>query len=288
MSTMSDPALRDISIVIRAFEQVLRKLIRLFLGKISLRKIQEMVELVFVEEAEQKLKQENPGQNVALADIAILADVDTRSIKRIRSHIALSTPLHQDASFMNELIPEISVLDVWESSEKYTDQQTGKPNTLKIRGPGATFESLIREATSTNGVAVGSYLKRLTESRSITVLPGGNEVQLTEMQYTSFALTDQTTSLKIGLAVVANLLDTITHNLFAPAHGGGAFYQRGCWTTRLSKVDREKLRKMTRRFLSNSDKKARELIRPYEKEQASAEQITAGISMFYFEEERVA
>lgn len=288
MATMSDPALRDVSIVIRAFEQVLRKLIRLFIGKISLRKIQEMVELIFVEEAEDKLKRENPSDNVALADLAILADVDTRSIKRIRSHIALSTPLHKDASFMNELIPEVSVLDVWESSEKYTDKQTGKPKTLQITGPGATFESLINEATSTNGVAVSSYLKRLTESMSIKILPGGNEVQLTETQYTSFALTDQSTSLKIGLAVVANLLDTITHNLLAPAQGDGAFYQRGCWTTRLSKTDREKLREMTKRFLSKSDKKARELIRPYEKEKACTEQITAGISMFYFEEERVA
>ena len=174
------------------------------------------------------------------------------------------------------------------SNSKYTDQKTGSPKTLKIKGPGASFESLIKESTSTGGVTVDSFLQHLLESNSITILAGGNEVQLINMQYTSFESTDQTANLKIGLAVVSNLLDTIAHNLLAPVQGNGAFYQRGCWTTRLNKKDRQKLREMTRRFLSKSDEKARELIRPYERESASNEQITAGISMFYFEEERAA
>ncbi len=45
---------------------------------------------------------------------------------------------------------------------------------------------------------------------------------------------------------------------------------------------------MTQRFLTNSDKKARKLIGEYERDLANDEQITAGISMFYFEEEKAA
>ena len=286
MTVIHDPALHELSILTRAFEQVFRKLIRLLVGRISLKRIQELIQVVFIEEAEAKLKQQRPDQNVALADLALLADIDTRTIKKTRSYIALSTPLHQNASFLSELIPEACVLDVWGSNSKYTDQKTGNPRILKIKGPGASFESLVEEATSTNGVAIETFLQHLVESNSIALLPGGNEVQLLEKQYTSFASVDQSASLKVGLAVVSNLLDTVTHNLFAPAHGEGAFYQRGTWTTRLGKQDRQKLREMTRRFLAKSDETATELIGQYEREVASNEQITAGISMFYFEEER--
>ena len=109
MAATNDAALRELSILIRAFELVFRKLIRLLIGKISLRKIQELIRVIFVEEAEAKLKQQRPGQNVALADLALLADVDTRTIKQTRSYIALSTPLHQDVTFLSELIKEFEI-----------------------------------------------------------------------------------------------------------------------------------------------------------------------------------
>jgi len=288
MAATNDAALRELSILIRAFELVFRKLIRLLVGRISLRKIQEMIRVIFIEEAEAKLKRQRPGQNVALADLALLADVDTRTIKITRSYIELSTPLYQDAIFLSELIPEVCVLDFWESNPKYTDHKTGKPKILKIKGPGTSFASLIKESTTNNGVMADTYLRHLVEGKSITILPGGNEVQLIASQYTAFGSTDQSSNLKIGLAVVSNLLDTITHNLLAPTQGDGPFYQRGCWTTRLSKQDRRKLREMTIRFLAKSDKKARKLIGEYERESANNEQITAGISMFYFEEEKAA
>ena len=288
MATINDPALREISVLIHAFELVFRKLIRLLIGKISLKKIQEMIQIIFVEEAEANLKRLRPKQNVALADLALLADVDTRMIKKARSYIALSTPIHQDKSFLSELLPETCVLDYWDNDSKYTDEKTGEPMILKIKGPGVSFESLLRESTSTNGAVIDSILKRLAESNSVEIMPGGEEVRLTDIQYTSFASTDKTASLKVGLAVVSNLLDTITHNLRAPSKGDGAFYQRGCWTTRLSKRDRWKLREMTRKFLLRSDEKARELIGEYERNLISNEQITAGISMFYFEEDIAA
>jgi len=288
MATIKDPALRDISVLIHAFELVFRKLIRLLIGKISLKKIQEMIHIIFVEEAEAKLQQQNPEQNVALADLALLADVDTRLIKKARSYISLSTPLYQDAAFLNELVPETCVLDYWDNNADYTDEETGQPMVLKIRGPGVSFESLLRDSTSTNVAVVDSILQRLTESNSIEILPGGEEVRLINTQYTSFASKDKTASLKIGLAVLSNLLDTVTHNLQAPSRGETPFYQRGCWTTRLCKQDRVKLREITRKFLLESNERAGELIEPYESELATKEQITAGISMFYFEEDKAA
>ena len=288
MATIKDPALREVSVLIHAFELVFRKLIRLLIGRISLKKIQEMIHIIFVEEAEAKLKQQSPKQNVALADLALLADVDTRMIKKARSYIALSTPIHEDTTFLSELVPETSVLDYWDNDSKYVDEETKQPMILKIRGPDVSFESLVSDSTSTNKAVVDTILQHLKESKSIEIMPGGEEVRLISTIYTSFASSDETASLKVGLAVVTNLLDTVTHNLQAPSKGHSAFFQRGCWTTRLSKEDRWKLRNMTRQFLLRSNDKAAEIIGKYERELISKEQITAGISMFYFEEDKAA
>jgi len=288
MGTTRDPALRESSLFIHALELVFRKLIRLLIGKMSLRKIQEMIQVIFVEEAEAKLKQKSPRGNVALADLAILADTDTRMIKRIRSYCELSTPMHQDSTFLSQLAPETSVLDNWQNDANYVDPETGNPMILKITGDEASFESLVRDYTSTSGVVIDKFIKHLEEAGSIEILPGGKEVRFVDEQYVSFASSDEMASLKIGLAAVSNLLDTITHNIHAPEYGEGAFYQRGCWTTRLNREDRRKLRELTSSFLLKSDEGARQLIGQYERESANSEQITAGISMFYFEEDKAA
>lgn len=284
MVSENDPALYEVSIFIRAVENVFRKLSRLLIGRISLNKLQELFQVVFVEEAEAKLKQDAPGQPVALGDLVLLTGLDARTIKKTRTYIALSKLIHQDESFLSELIPESCVLDIWESSSKYTDKKNGKPRILKIKGPGASFESLVSESISTREVSVESFLKRLVASKSVLILKEKKEVQMIDKHYTTFELHDETANLKFGLAVVGNLLDTVNHNLLAPAQSEVAFYQRGCWTRRLKNEDCSKFREIFRRFLSKMDEEAREILKQYEQELASDDQKTAGISMFYFEE----
>ena len=84
MTAPGESALRDVAILTRATERVFRKLIRMLIGKMSLKKLQEMIQIIFVEEAEATLKAEAPGKNVALGDIALHTGVDTRTIKKIR------------------------------------------------------------------------------------------------------------------------------------------------------------------------------------------------------------
>jgi len=87
------------------------------------------------------------------------------------------------------------------------------------------------------------------------------------------------------MAAVGNLVDTIAHNLKAPADNGESFYQRGCWTNRLDRTDCRRLREVVKKFLAETDEKAREILRPFEQPMTSDDQVTAGVSLFYFEEE---
>ena len=103
--------------------------------------------------------------------------------------------------------------------------------------------------------------------------------------YTPFDSSAQIDTVRVGMAAVGNLVETIIHNLTASASNEQMFYQQGCWTHRLRSTDKEELRSVVTRFLRVQDEKARDVLRPYEQEQAEPDQITAGISLFYFEEQ---
>jgi len=282
-SPPGNPPLNDVAILTGAVESVFRKLIRLLLGRMSLKKLQEMIQVIFVEEAEKMLRQEAPGKNVALTTLAVITGFDTRTITRIKSNESYLKPFHKEERFLSQITPECSVLDVWESSPGYMD--SGKPMELEIKGTSPSFESLIADAVSTRGVTVNSFLQRLKASHSIVVNKDLNRVRMIDKRYTPSAVADKSENAKIGMAVVGNLVDTITHNLNASAESGEPFYQQGCWTNRLNKEDSGKLRELVRVFLLESDERARKIIEPYEQSETGADQVTAGISMFYFEEE---
>jgi hypothetical protein len=110
-------------------------------------------------------------------------------------------------------------------------------------------------------------------------------VRMIDKRYTPFGSEIQTENARIGMAAVGNLVDTIAHNLKAPADNSESFYQRGCWTNRLDRKDSRRLREVIKKFLAETDEKAREILKPFEQEMTSDDQVTAGVSLFYFEEE---
>jgi len=285
MITPNEAVLGDVAILTRAVENVFRKLIRLLIGKMSLKKLQEMIQIIFVEEAEAKLRLEAPGKNVPLSTLAVVTGFDTRTLTRIKGDESYLKPFHEEKRFLSEITPECSVLDVWESSSKYRDSKSGKPKVLAIRGSKASFESLIGDSNSTRGVTVTSFLQRLEASKSIVVDKANNTVQMIDKRYTPFESEDQTENVKIGMAAVGNLVDTIAYNLKASTQGRESFYQRGCWTHRLDKNESERLRTLMKKFLFKTDERARKIMKPFEQDTVSNDQVTAGISLFYFEEE---
>ena len=284
MALAHQQSLPDVAILTRAVENVFRKLIRMLIGKISLKKLQEMIQVIFVEETEAKLKLEAPGKNVPLSTLAVVTGFDTRTLTKIKAKDSYLKPFHEEKRFLSQITPECSVLDVWESSNKYGDKETGKPLMLPIRGPSPSFESLIADSNSTRGVTVGSFLNRLEASQSIVVDKANKLVSMIDKRYTPFESEYQTENAKIGMAAVGNLVDTIAYNLSAPSQGKESFYQKGCWTHRLDMRDGEKLRKTVKKFLLKTDEKARKVLKPFEQDEVGHEQVTAGISMFYFEE----
>ena len=275
--------LRDVALLSRAVENVFRKLIRMLIGRMSLKKLQEMVQIIFVEEAEAKLQADHPGKTVTLTKLGSITDLDTRTLTKIRSSHDKRKPIYQNAAFLKGFTPGFKVLDLWINDPRYSAGENEKPISLDFSGAELSFEKLVEEAVPTRGVTANSMLDRLLENKFVSVDKSNGKIQLLRNQYI-FLSNDELDMVDIGFSAIASLATTVAHNIRNAGQADNRFYQRGCWTYHLNESNQASFRKAMLEFLHEVDKKAKQAIVPFEEEQNSPNQLTAGISMFYFEE----
>lgn len=281
------PELRDVAILTRAVESVFRKLIRMLIGRMSLKKLQEMVGIIFIEEAEAKLKQEAPGKSVALGDIALQTGVDTRTIKKIRTYIAVSNPIYQDDTFLDGFMPMFKVFDLWMNDTRFFDADTGKPRRLQIEGDDASFTELVKMAIQSRGLTAHAVLKRLKEIGVVDVDASSGTVIL-KQEDNVFISRDDLDLLEVGLTAIGNLASTVDHNIQNSSNEEARYFQRGSWNYQFSPQNIDHVRKAIHRYLRKVDAQSRDLISSLAESESQKGQWTAGISMFYFEEDPFA
>jgi len=283
MSTPNDPALRDVAIITRVVERVLREMIRMLIGTMSLKKLQEMIQIIFVEEAEAKLKQEVPGKSVALGDLALQTGVDTRTIKKTRAYIAVSNPIYQDDSFLDGFMPLFKVFDLWMNDERFFDTLCNKPKKLQIEGEGASFSELVKAAIQSRGLTTQVVLKRLKEIDMVDVDTHPGFIVL-KQEDNVFISKNDLDLLDVGFTAIGDLASTISHNIQNKQHGDAKYFQRGSWNYQFDPEKMDEVRKVIHKYLRETDTKSRDLITSLAEGQSRKGQYTAGISMFYFEE----
>jgi hypothetical protein len=283
MPSTKNEQLQDTAILTRAVENVFRKLIRFLVGRISLVKLQEMIRFIYVEEAERKLNRERPDRNIPLTRLAILTGLDTRTLTKVRNSERYRKPLYLEKRFLKAMTPESCVLDVWSSNSKYLDS-TGKPRKIAVANENNSFEQLVKEAVSSRGITAQSIMERLIVNKAVKFDEDTETIELLEKIQAPFKTGDEWGILEVGFLQTGNLLDTVFHNFQAVRDGTKPFYQRGCWTHRLNQKNRVKFRNLCREILKESDERARNQMTPYEERVSTDDQMTAGISMFYFEE----
>lgn len=284
MPGSNDHHLQEVAILTRSVENVFRKLIRFLVGRISLVKLQEMLRFIYVEEAENKIREENPEKNIPLTKLALLSGLDTRTLIKIRNSKSFRQPLHGDKSFLKDLTPSASILDVWSSKAPYCDESKGKPKKLNVTGSEKSFEALFNETVSNRGVTASSLLNRLVESGSVILDRNSDTVEMIRLSYLPSTSNDELGAIEMGFSAIANLVDTVSRNIKMIDNEEEKFYQRGVWAFRLSPSNCSELRNRIRELLSDTDAQARKVLRKFDDRVANPSQITAGVSMFYFEE----
>lgn len=271
-------------ILTRAVENLLRKLVSFLVGRISLVKLQEIVRYIFVEEIENKLKLESPTKNIPLSQLALLSGLDTRTLTKIRNSQNYRKPFYKEETFLKAFAPGASILDLWSSKKPYVDPVTGQPKVLDISGDTPSFESLYSESIQARGVTFRSLLERLVQSGAVSINETTTKVELVEKSYLPSNSKDKLGAIEMGFSALGNLTDTVTRNINALDNDGERFFQRGAWTYRLQKGHQHDFRTELNKLLSSTDLKARKIIEKYEDKKLYAEQVTAGVSLFYFEE----
>ena len=280
----SDGRIEEATILTRAVENYLRRLVRFLVGKVSLLRLQEMIRYIFIDEIENKLRREHPTRNIPLTQLALLSGLDTRTLTKIRNNPKYRQPFHKEANFLKQFVLGASILDEWNSKKPYIDQKSGKPKVLSISGKPPSFESLFLDSTKSRGVTYNSLLSRLIESGAVSLNKAGDKVHLVANSYLPSDSKDRLGAIEIGFAALGNLTDTVTKNIGALEVNGDRLFQRGAWTYQLNPENKSDLRRELNLLLEKTDKNARNIIKKYEEEITSSDHITAGVSYFYFED----
>lgn len=202
----------EVTVLVEAVEGVFRKLIRLLIGRISLKKLQQLIQVIFIEEVEARLTKEAPDKNPTLADTVLLTGMDMRTIKKTKEQIASGKPIYQEPAFLDSFMPLFKVLDLWMNNEEFVDLNSGRPKTLKTQGEGASFPRLVSLALPYRGLSANQVLRKLENFDAVSVNARDETVTLVQREHV-FISEEFSESLNTGFTAIENLVETVGHNL---------------------------------------------------------------------------
>jgi len=271
--------LLEAELLARAVENVLRKLIRFLVGRISLVRLQEMVRHIYVEETELQLRAGNPGHNVPLTQLALKTGLDTRALVQIRKRLQTEGQLYQQ-QFLAQLTPESAVVEAWARRVR----EAGAARDAAVLGYGADdagFESLVRSTLSIRGITTQSIIQRLVDTASVEQDRERHTLRLLVDHYSPYLSQDEPNIVNAALSAISNLMSTIEHNV--DARHDEKLFQRQAWTFRLDPERRQEFRGAMRDMLERCEADALQRITPWEQEEYGKELLTAGVGFYYFE-----
>jgi len=273
--------LQDTAILTRAVENVFRKLIRFLVGRISLVKLQEMIRFIYVEEAEKNIQAEKPGKNVPLTRLALVTGLDTRTLLHVKRRLALEGKIYKQ-QFLKDLTPESAIVEAWSDQINKAGQGGAGSSVLTYGNEDSEFESLVRSTISTRGITTHSIVQRLVATKSIEQDKSKKLLKLIVDQFSPYLSNDEPTIVNAAFSAISNLISTIEYNINVP--NDQKIFQRQSWTFRLKPSDQLQFRETMRKFLHEANKRARQKIRPWERDEYGADLLTAGIGLYYFED----
>jgi hypothetical protein len=279
-----NPPLSEVTVLIQAVEGVFRKLIRLLIGRISLKKLQQLIQVIFIEEVEARLKKEAPKKSPTLADTVLLTGMDIRTIKKTKKQIAFGKPIYHEPAFLNSFMPMFKVLDLWLNNEEFFETGSGKPKTLSIQGDGPTFSRLVNLAIPYRGLSANQILRKLEQFDAVSINDKEGTVTLVQ-QDNVFISKEFSESLNTGFAAIENLVETVGHNLECLSDQNEKFFQEECRNYQFDSESLDQGRETIDNYLKQANKDSEKLLASLANSESQNGQVTVGIGMFYFEED---
>jgi hypothetical protein len=143
---------------------------------------------------------------------------------------------------------------------------------------------LVKQAIQSRGLTARAVLRRLKEIEVVEVDARTGMVVL-KQDDNVFISKDDLDLLEVGLTAIGNLAGTVDHNLLHHGNEEERYFQRGSWNYQFNPENIDHVRKAIHRYLRKMDVRSRDLISSLAESESQKGQVTAGISVFYFEED---
>jgi hypothetical protein len=283
MNLHKDLTAQEVTALGAGVESVLRRLIRPLLGSMSLARMEELLRLVFIEEAERHLRREYPGRSAPVSQMALLTGLDTRQLNKLRSRLGLVDRGERSDAFSSNVTPTTHLLDLWSTDPGYTDPNTGQPCALEITGPAPSLEALMKSSTFIRGVTPRSVADRLVLSGSATETEDGRLHMVTE-KFLPSASSDVEGAIEVGFHAIGRLVDTVVTNLERLGSETPRLYQRAYWTNRLAPHRQEEFRARMNELMADFEDEGTQILMEMEMKIEAPSQVTGGFGLYYFEE----
>lgn len=170
----------------------------------------------------------------------------------------------------------VAVLGGWATDKKFRDKK-GKPKELPLRGPGTTFEGLVRKYGA--DMPAVATLDELVRAGSVERLKNGN-VRMKSQFY--IPETQSPDLLDYFGTAASRMLATMAHNILdkdQPKH-----FQQEFWSRAIDATKLDELRVSLRKLLTRQIKTSAKLLEEAEEERRQEHHRTAGVGFYYFEE----
>lgn len=262
--------------IFAAILRVLRPLIRLLLRHgVPFGTFSDLAKRVYVEVALEEFG--IPGRKQTHSRVSVLTGLSRKEVLRVTR---LERP--DDTEMGGRYHRAARVIGGWVRDERFNDG-SGNPAPLPVEGEGVTFSGLVKEYSG--DVPHRAILDELLRVGAVE-RTADDKVRLLARAYIPVAGDDE--KLEILGTDTACLIETIDHNL--QAEPGKTFFQRKAMYDNLPDAAVEELREdlamRAETFLETADRRMAERDRDVNPKSAGTGRRTAGIGIFWFEDER--
>ncbi len=263
------PPSTDAASLTDAVGLVLRRIVRLMVGTISFPALMEILKVLYVEEAEKKLKRTNSKPTKSA--LALITGLDTRVVSSVvnrRYDISLEP---------KNICAENALLDMWTNDPFFSDEDSKVPLVLPIEGRGRTFQGLVLRSIGRN-ITVKTVLDRLLSSGNIRIISDATErVEMLSLFYSPIT-DDRANMTDIAFIESSRVLSAAIHNINSDIDS--RVPQQGRWTYRLSPTKYGEFRQEVRLLLQKQIKEGEALLEKFEEAQKQPGQLTVGIGWY--------
>lgn len=265
----------DINWLVEAMVKMIRPIVRFSVGRVSCTALVNLIREVYVAEAKDYLKAQNPDRKVTRSALALLCGMDSRAIAAFEDNAGKKySP--------SDVSSQGYILEMWNKDEAFRDAQSDGPAELLIHGPHGTFQRLVSRAAG-RAVTPQTALESLLESGNVQLNAEGTHVRLLNPVYKPIKDSEKT-AIEAGSLAVNFLGKAIVHNTNRHARNQPSWLQQDRWSYRIPcdrlPIVRSEIREVLEKHINDIESH----LEREEKETDKGAECSVGIGWYYWEE----